>query len=74
MDTRQVIVLEVKKGDFTFTFNMPSGATWGSAIDAAYEVLNHISALSQQSVENAKPTSSEPKSETEAIVPELVES
>lgn len=74
METKQLIVLEVKKGDFTFTFNMPMGATWGSAIDAAFEVLNHISALSKQSVENAKPETSFPETIVpESIVPELVE-
>jgi hypothetical protein len=55
METKQIIVLEVKKEDSTFTFHMPAGATWGSAIDAAFEVLNHVSALQKNAVDNAKP-------------------
>lgn len=64
METKQYIVLEIKKGESTFTFNMPLGATWGSAIDAAFEALNHITALSKEAVEKAKPK--------EAIDPEIV--
>lgn len=55
IQTKQYIVLEIKKGESIFTFNMPLGATWGSAIDASFEVLNHITALSKEAVEKAKP-------------------
>lgn len=52
---KQYIMLEVQKGDFTFAFQMPSGATWGNSIDAAFEVLQKLNELSQQSVQAMKP-------------------
>lgn len=55
METKQNICLEVKKGEFTFSFNMPVGTTWGSALDASFDVLNYISTMAQQAVERAKP-------------------
>ena len=55
METKQYITLEVVKNDFSFAFQMPSGATWGSAIDAAFDVLQKLNDLSQQSVQNLKP-------------------
>jgi hypothetical protein len=55
MQIQQYITLEVTKGDFTFTFQMQNGATWGNAIDSAFEVLQKLNELSQQSIENAKP-------------------
>lgn len=55
METKQYITLEVKKNDFSFSFQMPTGATWGSAIDAAYDVLQKLNDLSQQSAQALKP-------------------
>lgn len=56
METKQYIALEVTKNDFTFTFQMQTGATWGSAIDAAFDVLEKLNELSSQSVKALKPT------------------
>ena len=55
MEVKQVICLEVKKGDFTFQFLIPGGSTWGSAIDAAYEVLQQVGKLSQENADKLKP-------------------
>lgn len=61
MEIKQHITLEVKKNDFTFSFYMPNGATWGNAIDASFEVLQKLNELSQQSTESLKPVvSAEP--------------
>lgn len=55
METKQYITLEVTKGEFTFSFQMPHGASWGNAIDASFEVLQKLNELSQQSVQALKP-------------------
>lgn len=55
MDTKQVISIEVKKDDNTFAFHMPLGATWGHAIDAAFEILQEIHKLAAKSVDTMKP-------------------
>lgn len=59
MDITQHISLQVNKGDFEFTFHMPNGATWGNAIDAAFEVLQKLNDLSKKSVEAMKPAQPE---------------
>ena len=55
METKQYLALEVQKGDFTFVFQIPNGSTWGSAIDASFDVLQKLNELSRQSVEAMKP-------------------
>lgn len=56
METKQYITLEVTKGEFTFSFQMPQGASWGNAIDASFDVLQKLNELSQQSIQGLKPT------------------
>lgn len=58
METKQYITLEVQKGDFNFVFQMPMGASWGNAIDSAFEILQKLNDLSQQSVQALKPSAS----------------
>ncbi len=70
METKQYITLEVTKNDFTFAFQMQHGATWGSAIDAAFDVLQKLNELSQQSVQAMKPAVAE--QEVAAVEPEVV--
>lgn len=65
METKQYITLEVKKNDFTFVFQMPTGASWGNAIDSAFEILQKLNELSQESVQALKPAS-------DAVEPEVV--
>jgi hypothetical protein len=59
METKNNITLEVEKNGFNFVFHMPYGASWGSAIDASFEILQYITELSRQSVEKAKPEQGE---------------
>lgn len=56
METKQYITLEVTKGEFKFAFQMPNGATWGSAIDASFDILQKLNELSQQSIQGLKPS------------------
>jgi hypothetical protein len=65
METKQYITLEVTKGDFNFSFQMPLGATWGNAIDASFDVLQKLNELSQQSTQALKPA---PAIEPEVVV------
>lgn len=55
METKQVVTLTVQKGDHHFSFSMPVGSSWGMAIDAAFDILNEVNALSARAVESAKP-------------------
>lgn len=59
MEMKQYHVIEVQKGDFKFSFEMPHGATWGAAIDSAFEILQKLNELSQQAVQNLKPAAEE---------------
>lgn len=69
METKQYITLEVSKNDFNFSFQMPQGASWGNAIDAAFEVLQKLNELSQQSVQAMKPA----QPDEPVVEPEVVE-
>lgn len=64
MEIKQNIILQAIKNEFAFAFHMPTGASWGNAIDAAFEVLEKLHELSQKSVQAAKPV--------EPVQPEVV--
>lgn len=66
METKQYITLEVTKDNFTFSFQMPNGSSWGNAIDASFEVLQKLNELSQQSIQSLK--------QAPAVEPEIVSS
>lgn len=55
MELKQNISLEVEKNGFTFVLYMPTGASWGNAIDASFEMLQKLNELSQQSAQALKP-------------------
>lgn len=55
METKNNITLEVEKNGFKFVFHMPVGASWGSAIDASFDILQYVTELARQSTEKAKP-------------------
>jgi hypothetical protein len=55
METKQYVTFEIKKDDCLFSFHMPLGATWGQAIDAAFEFLQEAHKLAAKSAENMKP-------------------
>lgn len=57
MEIKQYHTLETLKDDFNFIFHMPAGASWGNAIDAAFEILQKINELSQKSVQAVNPSS-----------------
>lgn len=63
METKQYISVEVKKGDFTFVFQMPNGASWGNALDASFDLLQHIIKMSQQASEQLRPVQQSPEGE-----------
>ena len=73
METKQYITLEVAKGDFNFAFQMPNGATWGSAIDAAFDVLQKLNELSKKSIESLKPADDQTPVEPEVVEPVIVQ-
>jgi len=56
MNIKQYITLEVKKGEYTFVFHMPNGASWGNGIDAAFDILQKLNELAQKSAQNLKPS------------------
>jgi hypothetical protein len=66
MELKQHLTLEAIKNDFSFLFHMPTGASWGNAIDAAFEVLQKLHELQQQSIQNMKPA------EPQVVEPEVV--
>lgn len=54
MDIKSTITLENKVKDSTFLFLIPSGTTWGTAIDAAYEFLQEIHKMAQNNANQLK--------------------
>jgi hypothetical protein len=74
MELKQNLILESIKDDFSFLFHMPTGATWGNAIDAAFEVLQKLNELSAQSIQQANPNQAvQPVEEQPAIEPTVVQ-
>jgi len=55
MELKQNISIEVEKGGFTFVLYMPTGASYGNAIDASFEILQKLNELAQQSAQALKP-------------------
>lgn len=68
MDIRALISIEIKKNDRTYVFNMPVGAPYGEAYDAAYEVTSKILQLAAEAAEKnrAQTDASVPVQEAEA--------
>lgn len=58
MELKQNISIEVQKGDYTFVFHMPVGASWGNAIDASFDILQRLNELAKQSAQALNPNSS----------------
>jgi hypothetical protein len=59
MDLKEYVSIEVKKGDLTFVFYMPKAATWGTAWDASFEVMQYMNQqlkqLSEPQIQPAEP-------------------
>jgi hypothetical protein len=63
METKTHIILEVKKGDNTFSYHMPAGSPFGQAYDACFEILQKLIEYSHKATETLKqPEAEEPKS------------
>ena len=72
--TQQTITITITKGEHDFTLHMPVGTSWGNAVDAAWDIAQHVSDMARQSMDASKPVTDEPSSvETEVIEPTLVE-
>lgn len=56
MKIKQNVTLEVEKGEYTFVFHLPMGASWGNGIDAAFDVLQKLNELAQNSAQALKPS------------------
>jgi hypothetical protein len=69
MTIKSFVTIEVVKNDHTFVFQLPVGAPYGEAYDAAYEVLQNIVELAKNAAEAAKPKADEPTAE--AVAAEL---
>lgn len=55
MTLKSQVVIEITKDNHTFQFVMPTGVSYGTAYNAAFEVLQNILEMSKQSLEQAKP-------------------
>lgn len=55
MKIREEIVIEINKDEKVFRFSLPVGATWGTTLDAAFEVLAQINSWAQAATKNAEP-------------------
>jgi hypothetical protein len=55
MEIKNYIVFEVKKDDAVFSFHMPMGSTWGKALDANFEVMDHIQKFIDDAIQKSKP-------------------
>jgi hypothetical protein len=54
MDIRNTLTLEVTKEKNTYSFNLPTGATYGEAYDAAFEVLNKLIEMQQEALKKSQ--------------------
>jgi len=55
MKMQEAIVMTSVKNDHTFRFEIPKGAQYGEAYDAAFEVLVQINTMAQAAAEALKP-------------------
>jgi hypothetical protein len=55
MTQKLIVSLEVTKGDYTFIFSMPVGASLGSAYDAAFDVLTEITKMTKEATDKSAP-------------------
>jgi hypothetical protein len=56
MDLKTYIAVEVTVNGNDFKFIMPSGASYGSAIDAAYQIYIKVVELAAEAAKKSKPT------------------
>lgn len=56
MDLKTYIAVEATVNDNDFKFIMPSGASYGSAIDAAYQIYVKVVELAAEAAKKSNPT------------------
>ena len=54
MELKSFISLEVTKDKNIYAFHLPTGATYGEAYDAAFEVLNKLMEMQQESLKKSQ--------------------
>ena len=66
VETKNIVVIECKKGDHIISLHIPVGMSWGSVIDGSYELFMHTVEIHKQQVEQMRPVAEEP------VQPEIV--
>lgn len=56
---KSIVAIEIKKNDHVYRFEMPVGAQYGEAYDAAFEALKQITQLASEAADRAKPNGEE---------------
>ena len=69
MDIKSIIVIEIKKEERTYRFEMPTGASYGECYDAAFQTLTKVAEMANDAVTNMKKQEAEaPATAVEAEV------
>lgn len=55
MNQKAMVVLELEKDGFTYCFSMPIGAPYGAAYDACFKMLEEITNMTKNALEQSKP-------------------
>lgn len=69
MDIKSTVVIEIKKNDNVYRFEMPVGAPFGECYDAAFQTLNKVSELAKEAADKMNPQAAEtqPVEEVELV-------
>lgn len=59
METKNIVVVECKKGDHIISLHIPVGMSWGSVIDGSYELFMHTLEIHKQQAGQMKPSAQE---------------
>jgi len=65
METKNIVVIECKKGDHIISLHVPVGMSWGSVIDGSYELFMNAIEIHKQQAQQMKPVE-------EPVKPEIV--
>jgi hypothetical protein len=55
MNQRAMVVLEIEKDGFTYSFSMPIGSPFGAAYDSCFKILEEINSMSKTALEQSRP-------------------
>jgi hypothetical protein len=67
MQITQLVQIKVTKGEHDFTFHIPVGTTWGTAVDATNDLLLEVCEQAKKALGATKPAEEAP------LEPEVVE-